>query len=59
MKDLSCIKISDAASESLEVGPLKEGDSLFRGSENIEDSFLTNSRKAKRENSNRKTRSTT
>lgn len=47
MKDLSCIKISDAASESLEVGPLKEGDSLFRRSENIEDSFLTNSRKAK------------
>lgn len=47
MKDLSCIKISDAASESLEVGSLKEGDSLFRRSENIEDSFLTNSRKAK------------
>ena len=47
MKDLSCIKISDATSESLEVGPLKEGDSLFRRSENIEDSFLTNSRKAK------------
>lgn len=47
MKDIPCIKISDAASESLEVDSLKEGDSLFRRNKNIEDSFLTDSRKAK------------
>lgn len=47
MKDIPCIEISDAASECLEVESLKKGDSLFRGSKNVEDSFLTNSRKKK------------
>lgn len=46
-KDTLCFKISDVASECLEVAPLKRGDSLFKGSGNVQDPFLTNSRRVK------------
>ena len=48
LKDSFLVKISNADSECLNVEPLKEGNRLFKKSENLQDAFLKTSREKKR-----------
>lgn len=48
LKDCFLVKIRNASSECLNVDPLKEGNLLFKKSENLQDAFLKTSREKKR-----------